>query len=69
MGASELRSALLVLGITQRRLARLLSCDNVTVNRWAQGVAPVPIAVTILLTIAMRTDLTIQAIEDLMAEA
>lgn len=69
MSGAELRAALLELGITQRRLARLLSYDNVTVNRWAQGTAPVPPAVAALLTIVMRTDLTIDAIEEILADA
>lgn len=56
------------LKISQRRLSRLLGCDKATTNRWAQGLAPIPGAVHLLLVILDTTDLTIDDLERILAE-
>lgn len=68
MSADEFRAALEALGITQMRLVRLLRSNKGTVNRWAQDSVEVPTAVAILLVVLLRTDLTIDDVEDMMAE-
>jgi transcriptional regulator with XRE-family HTH domain len=40
--AAELRDMLADLGVSQTELARRLGVSRVTVNRWCQGIQPVP---------------------------
>ena len=49
MTPTDFTAAIRALGMSQRRLGRLLGLDHNTANRWATGASPVPQAVALLL--------------------
>ncbi|MGH7746515.1 MAG: hypothetical protein ACREQ5_17400 [Candidatus Dormibacteria bacterium] len=63
MTATEYRSALAALDLSQARLARILAADRNTPSRWATGRVAVPASVAILLRLALAGRLTLAQIE------
>jgi len=65
MTAKHYRETLEAIGLSQARLGRLLSLDKATPNRWAQGTAPVPQAVALLLMLVASGRVTLDELEAL----
>lgn len=65
MTAPDFRATMAALGISQARLNRLLKLDKNTANRWSTGLAPVPQAVALLLTLIALGRVTMADIENL----
>lgn len=49
MTPQQFKDTLADLGLSQAGLARLLGANNVTTNRWAMGVVPIPHSIVLLL--------------------